>query len=415
MDIKTIHQASDGFDWQNGCWINEKSQNADAEIIISGDWAPIRAFDDIIEHAPKAIYGDVFPVLCSSDLRITNLECTLFGEYPVWKSGAVFKGRPEHITGLAAVPFDVVTLANNHVFDYGIEAFGQTRDLLGKNSIRFLGAGMSAEEAHAPLVINLKGIKIGIINFSEGEDLTSAVKGPGVFGWEVERVVNSVRELRNTNDVIIVICHCGVEYIAFPPPYVTQAFKLIADSGADLIIGHHPHVPQGIQIYKNVPICYSLGNFVFYQETDLLHRKTGYIVKAGIAKGSISNINIIPYEIGGRNITLLEGDKYDRFFDDLKNISLPLADERTVTEAWHGFLRYYGVNGFFKEVDMILKKMLDEPRKGAAMFRNRVATMQHNQHWIDAMTRIIDGTIDDSPDWAYDLTVKWLTEKRQGI
>ena len=225
MDIKTNHQASGGFDWKNGCWLNENVRNADAEIIISGDWAPIRVFDEIIKNDPEVIYGNVLPVLRSSDLSITNMECTLFGENPVWKSGAVFKGRSEHIKGLTSVPFDVVTLANNHVFDYGIEAFGQTRDLLEKNSIRYLGAGMSAEEAKAPLVINLKGIKIGIINFSEGEDLTSAVKGPGVFGWEVEMVVNLVRELRNTADVVIVICHCGVEYIAFPPPLCNRRLQ----------------------------------------------------------------------------------------------------------------------------------------------------------------------------------------------
>ncbi len=412
MDINSNHQTPDGFDWDNGYWINEKSSGTEVEIIISGDWAPIREFDRIIEQTPEVIYGDVLPSLRNSDLRITNLECTLFGDTPVWKSGAVFKGRPEHIRGLTSVPFDVVTLGNNHVFDYGIEAFNQTKKLLEENSIRFLGAGNSAEEARSPLIIDLKGIKIGIVNFSEGEDLTAAVHGPGVFGWEVERVACLVEELRKAADIIIVICHCGVEYIAFPPPYVTNAFKLIAEAGADLIIGHHPHVPQGIQIHNNTPICYSLGNFVFYQETDLLYRKTGYLVKAGLAKGCISNLRIIPYEIGAEGISLLKEDKCDRFFNDLKIISQPLADEHSVMDAWYGFLRYYGVTGFQKEINMIMKKLEDEPNKGAAMFRNRVSTMQHNQHWIDAMTRIMDGTIDDSPAWAYDLTAKWLTEKR---
>jgi hypothetical protein len=412
MDIKSNDQAPDGFDWKNGCWINEKEQKPDAEIIISGDWAPIRAFDEIIENSPESIYGNVLPVLRSSDLRITNLECTLFGDTPVWKSGAVFKGRPEHIKGLTSVPFEIVTLANNHVFDYGIDSFKKTLELLNKNSMKFLGAGMSAEEACSPLIIDLKGIKIGIINFSEGEDLTSATDGPGVFGWDMEKVVRLTGELRSKVGIVIVICHCGVEYIAFPPPYITEAFRRIADAGADLIIGHHPHVPQGIQIYNGVPVCYSLGNFVFYQETELQHRKTGYLVKAGISKDGVSGISVIPYEIGARNLSLIEGEKRKVFLDDLKMISAPLSDETSIRDAWNGFLRYYGVNGFKKEIDTLMNKISEEPKKGAAMFRNRIATMQHNQHWIDAMTRIIEGKIDESPDWAYELTTKWLTEKR---
>jgi len=405
-------QTTDCFNWENGSWIKNKSVNAEAEIIITGDWAPIRRFADIIKKTPEAIYGDLLPYLRDSDLRITNLECTLFGENPVWKSGAVFKGSAGHVRGLTSVPFDVVTMANNHVFDYGVKAYEQTEKLLKDNNIMFLGAGMTPEDACRPLIIEVKGIKIGMINFSEGEDLTSATDGPGVFGWELKRVTNLVKELRKTVNIIIVICHCGVEYIAFPPPYVTDAFKSIADEGADLIIGHHPHVPQGVQIYKNVPICYSLGNFVFYQETELLYRKLGYLVKAGISEKSVSYIKIIPYEINASSLNLLKQDKYDNFMKDLKKVSIPLSNNQTIQDAWHGFLRYYGISGFYNEIDMIVKKMADEPKKGAAMFRNRVATMQHNQHWIDAMTRIVNGTIDESPDWALEITKEWLTAKR---
>jgi poly-gamma-glutamate capsule biosynthesis protein CapA/YwtB (metallophosphatase superfamily) len=411
MEMQGNRMTADGFDWENGYWIHGKSQKADAEVVISGDWAPIRAFDKIIEHTPEAIYGDVLPVLRGSDLRITNLECTLFGENPLWKSGAVFKGRAGHIRGLTAVPFEVATLANNHVFDYGSEAFRQTKELLNHNSIHFLGAGMTAGEAQTPLTINLKGIKIGIVNFSEGEDLTSAVDGPGVFGWDVDRVIQIVQELQRRADIILVICHCGVEYVAFPPPYVTDAFNRIADAGADLIIGHHAHVPQGVRIHHHVPICYSLGNFVFFQETDLLYRKVGYFVQVGITRESVSYLKIIPYGIGAGGLNLLKERRYDWFMKTLQTVSWPLAEDHTLRDAWNGFLRYYGVNGFYREIDMILKKMADEPQKGAAMFRNRIATMQHNQHWIDAMTRIMDGTIDDSPGWAYDLTKEWLTKK----
>lgn len=403
---------SNDFDWNTGCWKNEEAPDATSEILIASDWAPIRAYKEIILRDPEAVYGDLMPVLRQSDLRIVNLECPLTSETsPVWKSGSVLKGDPEHVHGLTAVPFEIATLGNNHVFDYGVDAFEQTRELLKDNAIQTVGAGMSAKEARQSLTVSVGDARVAVINFSEGEDLTAAGSGPGVFGWEVDHVIAGIEQIRKSVDILIVICHCGVEYIPFPPPYVAEAFQRIAEAGADLVIGHHPHVPQGVQIHKNVPICYSMGNFVFYQETDLKYRKVGYLIKAGVSKGSVSYIELIPYGIYPQGLGLLKGETYHRFFKKLKQVSLPLSDFSEIVNAWHGFLRHYGVNGFFNEIEMLLAKLREEPKKGAAMFRNRISTMQHNQHWIDAMTRIIEGQIDSSPQWAYDLTREWLTAK----
>ena len=403
----------EAFDWGRGRWVNGLVPQARAEIVIASDWAPIRAFDDIVARAPEAVYGDTLPVLRAADLRIVNLECALAGDAePVWKSGSVFKGRPEHVRGLTAVPFEVATLANNHVFDYGTEAFRETLTLLDDHGIRTVGAGMSAEEARRPLVLEVSGVRIGIVNFSEGEDLTAALSGPGVFGWDVDAVVESIRAVRPDVDILLVVCHGGVEYIPFPPPYLAEAFGRVAEAGADLIVGHHAHVPQGIQFVNGVPICYSLGNFVFWQETDLLYRKLGYLVKAGVSREGLAHLDIIPYGIGPESLGLLQRDERAHFFEALKRVTLPLAQPEGIAEAWHGFLRHYGIKGFRDEIAMILAKMDQEPAKGAAMLRNRVATMQHREHWIDAMTRIMDGTIDEAPQWACDLAVEWLTRRQ---
>jgi len=413
VNKKTARTGLEGFDWGRGRWINAAAPQARVEIVIASDWAPIRAFGDIVARAPEAVYGDLLPVLRAADLRIVNLECALAGDAaPVWKSGSVFKGRPEHIRGLTAVPFDVAALANNHVFDYGVEAFRGTLQILADRGIRSVGAGMSPDEARRPLVLDLKGVRIGIVNFGEGEDLTAAVSGPGVFGWEIEAVVESIRAIRADADLVLVVCHGGVEYIPFPPPYLAEAFRRAAEAGADLVVGHHAHVPQGIQFVGGVPVCYSLGNFVFWQDTDLLYRKLGYLVKAGVSRGGLSHIEVIPYEIGSEGLRLLKGADRELFFEALKNVTLPLAEPEGIRQAWHGFLRHYGIKGFRDEIAMILAQMDREPAKGAAMLRNRVATMQHREHWIDAMTRIMEGTLDEAPQWAYDLAVEWLTRKR---
>ena len=382
------------------------------EVIIAGDWAPIRHFAPIIENSPASIYGDIYPLLTASDLSIVNLEAPL-SDYglPIWKSGAVFKGEKCHIKGLTAIPFDVVTLANNHMFDFGQEAFQDTLDTLDENNIKHLGAGNSFEEAQKPLIIQVNDLRIALVNFSEGEDLKGAEsKNPGVMGWDLDLMEETIHGLKGSVDFIIAISHCGIEYIPFPPPYVTQAFQRMADAGADMVIGHHPHVPQGVTVHNGVPICYSLGNFVFFQDTQLVHRKQGYMVKAILQKNQPPSLELIPYEIHTKGVSLLKDAARETFFSELKQISLPLETPQGIEEAWHGFLHQYGTQGFFNEIEMLMNRMKEEPEKGAAMFRNRLTTLQHFHHWKDALTRMVDGDIDVSPQWARELTQKWLTQ-----
>ena len=407
------------IDWQTGDIRLPASQdnpdvdknNPRADVIIAGDWAPIRAFGPLIETDPVSIYGDLYPLLCGADLSIVNLEAPLSDTgHPVWKSGAVFKGETKHVEGLSCVPFDVVTLANNHMFDFGQAAFQETLDVLDKNQIRHLGAGNSLEEAKKPLILTVKGLTIALVNFSEGEDLTGAdTAKPGVMGWDLSLMEEAIKGLKGSVDFIIAISHCGVEYIPFPPPYVTNAFKQMADAGADVVIGHHPHVPQGISVYNGVPLCYSLGNFVFYQNTRLVHRKQGYMVKLVLEKHLPPALELIPYEIHDRGVSCLKESAKKRFLQGLKEISDPLDTPEGIEDAWHGFLHNYGTDGFFNEIEMLMNRMKEDPKKGAAMFRNRLTTLQHFHHWKDAMSRMVEGTLESSPDWARKLTREWLT------
>jgi poly-gamma-glutamate synthesis protein (capsule biosynthesis protein) len=363
-----------------------------------------------VAEDPEGVYGDLLPVLRAGQLRIANLECPLTGlDRPVRKSGSVLRGEPGHVRGLTAVPFDLVTLANNHVFDHGLEGFRQTLDLLGANGIRTVGAGLTPEAAFRPQVLDLGGVRVGIVNFSEGEDLTGAGPGPGVFGWDPDRVAATLAGLGPAVDVRVVIFHGGVEYIPFPPPYVAAALQRAVEAGADLVVAHHPHVSQGIQIHRRSPICYSLGNFLFHQETRLVHRKTGYLVQAGVGPGGLADLQVIPYRIGPRGLGRLVGEDRAWFLRSLRAVSEPLAEPGGIAGAWQGFLRYQGRAGFRSEVERLLEELAVHPEKGAAMFRNRLTTPQHREQWQDLLTRIMSGEIDASPQWAYDLVAQWRT------
>lgn len=379
-------------------------------ILVASDWAPIRAFEPISRRDPAAVYGDILTILRGADLRIVNCECALTGAVrPVWKSGAVFKGLPAHAAGLTAVPFDVACLANNHVFDYGLPGFRETLAVLRRKGIRTVGAGLSPVEARAPLTVNVRGTKVTIVNFSEGEDLTAARSGAGVCGWEIDRLVPLIRTLKKRGGLVIAIGHSGLEYVPFPPPYVVEAFRALSDAGADCVVGHHPHVPQGLEKRGGRLIAYSLGNFAFFQPTDLTYRRTGFCISVRFRGGRLISHRLHPYRITDQGLRKLRAGEEKAFLEKILRISRALRSGSSVRLAWQAYLDHYGIRGFKAEVLAILDKMDSDPRKGAAMFRNRITTLQHSELWRDTLTRIMAGGGSPSPAWMSAIVREWLT------
>jgi len=363
-----------------------------ATVLVASDWAPIRAFEPIVRAAPETIYGDLLPVLRDADLRIVNCESALTSaSSPVWKSGAVFKGEPAHVSGLTAVPFDVACLANNHVLDYGVAGLRETLRVLARAGIRTVGAGLTDAQTLAPLSVRVNGQAIHLINISEGEDLTASTGGPGVFGWDILLAAAQTRALKKLGGIVIVVAHCGLEYVPFPPPYVVASFRALVEAGADCVIGHHPHVPQGIEWWQGRPIIYSLGNFVFYQPTALYHRKIGYCVSLQCVGGRVAAIQLHPYRIADTGLRRLDAKETKAFGKDLTRLSRPFNMAAGPARAWAAWLSHYGERGFRDEVLGILDRMSTDPRKGAAMFRNRITTMQHLKLWQTFLTRTMDG------------------------
>jgi poly-gamma-glutamate synthesis protein (capsule biosynthesis protein) len=388
-----------------------KSGSSEISIVIASDWAPIRALETVVRSTPDAVYGDMLPVLRSADLRIVNCECALTAaRKPVWKSGAVFKGLPAHVAGLTCVPFEVACLANNHVFDYGLRGFRETLDVLRRNGIRTVGAGLRFEEALTPQTVLVKRTRVTILNFSEGEDLTASRGGPGVCGWEIDRLAALVRKAKKRGDFVIAVGHAGLEYIPFPPPYVVEAFRALAEAGADCVIGHHPHVPQGLEVRDGRLIAYSLGNFVFFQPSELYYRRTGFCLMIHVRGNRLSSYELLPYRITGQGLRKLDSREGSKFLSEIGRISEPLRSASGIAEAWQAYLAYYGPGGFKKEVLGILEKMETDPRKGAAMFRNRITTLQHSELWRDALTRFMAEKKIPVPAGMTRLIQEWFTK-----
>ena len=383
------------------------------KIIFASDFAPIRKFAPVMKSEPAKIYGDLLPVLQSADYSIVNLESPLDSpDGLIAKSGAAFSGELSHVSALTAGNFRAAILANNHTFDSNISGFVNTAKVLADNHISVVGAGKDIFEARKPLTFTLHGKKIALFAIAEGEDMWGAAPGKyGVRPWEVELLADEIRAARREFDIILVSAHCGLEYQPFPSFYVYEAFELWAQAGADMIIGHHPHVPQGMTFFGKTPAYFSLGNFVFYQPNKLLHRKTGYFLEIGIDDDGICFHRAVPYRITDGGLRLLNEREQADFQKLFAELSAPLQNKDSAEKAWHAVLAYNGIAGFQDELRRILAVLESDPVKGAAMLRNRVTCIQHRSQWIDGTSRIVNGEISDAPAELTAMVKRFMTEE----
>ena len=383
------------------------------KLIFAADWAPIRHFDQVMADDPAGCYGDTLELLQSADLRIVNFECTLQGNgVPVRKGGPNLSAAEKHLECLKAGGFEIVSLANNQIFDYGPEGFSATARILEQLSIGFFGAGMDLEQAQKPLIYELQGLRIGFCGFTEGHDLSGAKKNtPGVAPWDPVQCCDKVTELKKECDLVFVIPHGGIEFSAWPAPYCIDAYRRIADARPDAIIAHHPHVPQGMEFYNGVPIFYSLGNFLFYQETALVHRKHGFMVELSVAKDGLRGFKLHPYGIDDNGVHLLKGDEKTDFSRLLKALSRPFEGDPYA--GYYGALKERWYSGYAAgEFRKAVGHFDTDPLKAAAVFRNRMTTLQHTQLWIPMFDRVLCGKIDDAPDWCTEMEHEFLNLKQ---
>lgn len=400
------------IDWQKGVWRKDPGMTSPTQrVIVAGDWAPIREYETIILSEPETVYDDLLPSLRNSDLRIVNVECSLSNNgFPIAKAGPNLRGKPEAIEALSLVPFNVACLANNHMMDFGPSALRETQKLLHASGMQTVGAGLSRQEALEPLVVEIANTRLGIVNFCEGEDGTSAIDGAGVFGWEIETIIDTVRKLRSRVDVLIVIGHAGREYTPAPPPYIQKVFRTFTRNGADIVIGHHPHVPQGIELFEGIPLVYSLGNFVFSQYTKAQYQRRGYGLSIELTHKEISGFALIPYILKSTGLQQPTGIQKAAFFQKLRVVSEILANPEHVRAIWNAFIDSFG-EAYWKEdcggITELMSLMGEDYINGAAKLRNRILTPAHRHFIVDGFTRVIAGQIGSSPPWAVDLIQEW--------
>jgi poly-gamma-glutamate synthesis protein (capsule biosynthesis protein) len=231
-------------------------------LLFSGDVTLSDAFADTVGKDYKWAFAKL-DLYRQADLAMVNLENPLTkASTPMPGKQFNFKADPDMVQVLKEGGVDLVTLANNHTMDYQSEGLLETMSTLDKAGILHLGAGRDITEARRPEIIDVKGQRIAYLGYF-GEDYAATDQSAGTSPIMEARISQDIKAIRNQVDWVVVNFHWGQENASHPADWQVELARYTIDQGADVIVGHHPHVLQGAEIYKGRPIAYSLGNFIF--------------------------------------------------------------------------------------------------------------------------------------------------------
>lgn len=276
---------------------NENNLNT-IKIAFGGDTFMDLAFGDAADsYGADFSWTDISPIFKQADIGFVNLETSVSLQGASQKpSGFGFRTNPDKLKGYVNAGITVVSGANNHVRDYGVEAFSDTIKYLNQEGIAHVGIGENFEGARKPVFIEQNGVKVGILGYSSiipnNEWLATATSSglAGITKDTIQDFLDDIKKYNDECDVLIISVHWGIEHTQSVTDYQKSLAKQMIDNGADMILGHHPHILQPIEFYKDKPIFYSLGNLIFLKQDDNAGKTAVFEVdfdKNGFVKGKM--------------------------------------------------------------------------------------------------------------------------------
>lgn len=313
----------------------EPDTYATAVIAAAGDTTQSDIFGEATSWRDMSYpFEDVAELFKNADLAFVNLETSVStrGESEK-KEGYGFRTDPKFLEVYTEAGIDIVSCANNHTRDFGMDALADTFTHLDEYGIRYVGAGMDKTEAEKLEVFDLNGIKVGftainMINMNSTWYATDERAGLNcVDSWDCERQLELISEYDKECDVLFVSVHWGLEYYYTITEEQQEFAHKLCDNGADIILGHHPHVLQPIESYNDSVIFYSMGNFLFYKMDDYAGKTALFEIE--IDKNGFIGGKIHPVFITNCKSVLLGEDNEMRaeILDLVRGISLPYGVE----------------------------------------------------------------------------------------
>ncbi len=272
-------------------------------VIFAGDIMLDRGVREMVETHGDGNYAFPFlrvaNTLREADILFGNLESVISDKGHDVGGPYSFRASPEAMDGLSYAGFDIVTLANNHAFDYTREALEDTMERLKKAGIEYAGAGFDKKEAHSPTILLLgEDIRVGFLGYTPFlyPYARATEDRSGVTEYLEERIREDIENAKEETDILVVTFHYGEEYQKEPNEGQKQISRNAIDWGADIVVGHHPHVTQPVEEYEDGYIAYSLGNFIFDQYFSE-ETMRGFLLKAEIKDKKITDVEKIRYEL----------------------------------------------------------------------------------------------------------------------
>jgi capsule synthesis protein PGA_cap len=361
-------------------------------VLFMGDLCPIgKVANHIHDNTMMTVDANLFNTLKNKDISIANLECPLtFEDLPIMKVGPHLKADPLAVNLLKYFKLDVLSLANNHIMDFGEKGLVDTIEALENSGMQYVGAGMNLSDSLRPLKISCKSIRISILSYCETEFNIADRNSAGCAPIPKEDLYDQIKKAKKASDLVIVSLHCGSEHYPLPSPRIRKLCRLFAKNGVSAVVCHHTHIYSGYEIYQGVPIFYGLGNFIF----DLHYRKFpshwhyGYMVRIDFSKDSAIGFSLIPYEFCPRRMALLglynsDKAKFDYKIQQLSNI---INNEEKLEFIWKQYSVYRYRYWYLPEI----LKSLFNPMKPS---KNRNMVLWHyrtNESHSDVIKTALD-------------------------
>ena len=292
------------------------------DVSLADNWFIMPYYDS--RGGINGVLGSkMLDIMRSSDIMIANSEFTVSNRGTALPNKMyTFRAKKERLSIYDEMGVDMVTLANNHVYDYGVDAFNDMLDSFNEYKIPHIGAGHNIEEAKNPYYFIINGYKIAFVSASRAEKniMTPGASSDsgGVFRcYDPTDMINLIKELKSNSDYVIPIIHFGRENShELEEEQVSSAHAYI-DAGADMVVGHHVHTLQGVEIYNDKPIIYNLGNFLFNNETI-----DTALFKVNLNKDGSMEYYIVPALQKDSKTEVLEGDDKLRVINDINSWSI---------------------------------------------------------------------------------------------
>lgn len=329
------------------------------KILVAGDFCPTERLKPIVESGDyHSIFCEVEPIIKSADYSIVNYECpAVLGNYPpIEKCGPNLSSSPKGIEAIKYAGFNIATLANNHIMDFGVPGLMDTVSLCSQYNIDAVGVGKNLEGASKILYKRKDGETLAIINCCEHEFSIAGNDSAGANPLNPIQQYYKIKEAKQNAGYVLVIVHGGTEHYNLPTPRMKETYRFFIDIGADVVVNHHQHCYSGYELYNGKYIFYGLGNFCFDKgEQKCNFWNEGYVLKLNF-NDSI-DFEMIPYIQCAENPTIDFNVDINAFNNKVKELNTLITNDTLLKKSFNNMIELKG-NGYFNSLQPYCNKYL---------------------------------------------------------